>query len=98
MACEMIEQQRKQEALEKARKAILTGAATLERNPLTGKVSLKGFSQSDRGGMSDACIIAGVAKLAATNPALSAAYTRAGINPAAAIKAHDHAHAHGHAH
>jgi len=91
MACEMILAERKQKALEAARKALLMNGATVRRNLITGVIEIQGMNTEDKNGMNDSCILAGLA----TDTAMQAFFTHSGITTSEIVKQHGHSHQHG---
>lgn len=98
MVCEAIIAERRRRALEAARRALLEKRAQARKNLLSGKMEITGMSATEKDGMNDACILAGLAKQSAADPALNAFFTRAGLRPGDLIKSHQKQHQHGHAH
>jgi len=98
MVCEFMEANQRRAAIEAARKALLEKQATAKKNLLSGKMEIVGMEPAYKNGMADSCILAGLAAQAATDPALNAFFTSAGLRPGELVKSHQHSHQHDHAH
>lgn len=96
MPCDYDRQRQLEAAKKAARDALLMGGAKIQKNPLTGQLEITGMNPAAKNGCGDACIIAGLAKQAATQPEIMAFFTTAGIKPGDAINAHQSSHRHSH--
>lgn len=92
MACEYDRQRELEAAKAAALEALLTGTAKLQKNILTGKIEISGLNPASKNGCADACIIAGLAVQAASNPSINRFFTTAGIKPGETITAHQASH------
>jgi len=88
MPCDTIRIETREEIIARAIARLKAGKARLARK--AGRVTLDGLSEADRQGMTDACILAGVARRA--DLLTRAKIAEAGTTPEALIHAHGHSH------
>ena len=88
MPCDRVSVPTREEIIRRATAALKSGRAKLANR--AGRLTLSGLSAEERGEMTDACILAGVAKRA--DLLTRAKIQEAGTTAEALISAHGHSH------